>query len=325
MDSDISNLTQFRDHFDIINDELYKVFNSRVPLVQEIGRHALLGHGKRFRPLSFVLSCELCNYHGEDVYQLSTIFEYIHTASLLHDDVLDNAEIRRNRPSANQVWGNHAAVLEGDFLVSKAMGIAIRAGNIPFLAKIIETATQMTEGQILELAHTDDWNIGRDLYLEIITAKTAMLISTACACGAIISDAGSETADSLAQFGLNAGIAFQLIDDLLDYTSSQEVFGKPVGKDLREGKITLPLIYTLTQLETTEKKRLEDLFVNHQPTDDDFRDIIDLVRGKGELDRIREEAQSYVDNAINFLDIFPDSATKRDLITLSRHIIDRKK
>jgi len=325
MDSDISNLTQFRDHFDIINDELYKVFNSRVPLVQEIGRHALLGHGKRLRPLSFVLSCELCNYHGEDVYQLSTIFEYIHTASLLHDDVLDNAEIRRNRPSANQVWGNHAAVLEGDFLVSKAMGIAIRAGNIPFLAKIIETATQMTEGQILELAHTDDWNIGRDLYLEIITAKTAMLISTACACGAIISDAGSETADSLAQFGLNAGIAFQLIDDLLDYTSSQEVFGKPVGKDLREGKITLPLIYTLTQLETTEKKRLEDLFVNHQPTDDDFRDIIDLVRGKGELDRIREEAQSYVDNAINFLDIFPDSATKRDLITLSRHIIDRKK
>jgi len=325
MDSDISNLTQFRDHFDIINDELYKVFNSRVPLVQEIGRHALLGHGKRFRPLSFVLSCELCNYHGEDVYQLSTIFEYIHTASLLHDDVLDNAEIRRNRPSANQVWGNHAAVLEGDFLVSKAMGIAIRAGNIPFLANITETTTRMTEGQILELAHTDDWNIGRDLYLEIITAKTAMLISTACACGAIISDAGSETADSLAQFGLNAGIAFQLIDDLLDYTSSQEVFGKPVGKDLREGKITLPLIYTLTQLETTEKKRLEDLFVNHQPTDDDFRDIIDLVRGKGELDRIREEAQSYVDNAINFLDIFPDSATKRDLITLSRHIIDRKK
>jgi len=325
MDSDISNLTQFRDHFDIINDELYKVFNSRVPLVQEIGRHALLGRGKRFRPLSFVLSCELCNYHGEDVYQLSTIFEYIHTASLLHDDVLDNAEIRRNRPSANQVWGNHAAVLEGDFLVSKAMGIAIRAGNIPFLANITETTTRMTEGQILELAHTDDWNIGRDLYLEIITAKTAMLISTACACGAIISDAGSETADSLAQFGLNAGIAFQLIDDLLDYTSSQEVFGKPVGKDLREGKITLPLIYTLTQLETTEKKRLEDLFVNHQPTDDDFRDIIDLVRGNGALDRIREEAQSYVDNAINCLDIFPDSATKRDLITLSRHIIDRKK
>ena len=325
MDSETSNLTQFKDHFDIINEEMFKVFNSRVPLAEEIGRHALLGHGKRLRPLIFVLSCQLCNYQQEDVYRLSTIFEYIHTASLLHDDVLDNAEIRRNKPSANQVWGNHAAILEGDFLFSKAMAIAIRTGNIPFLAKITETTTQMTEGQILELAHTDDWDISRDLYLEIVTAKTAMLISTACACGAIISDARSETAESLAQFGLNAGIAFQLIDDLLDYTSSQEVFGKPVGKDLREGKITLPLIYTLTQLETTEKKRLEDLFVNQQPTDDDFRDIIALVRGNGALDHIRDEAQSYVDKAITSLDIFPDSATKRDLAILSQHIIDRKK
>ncbi len=325
MDSDTSNLTQFKDHFDIINEEIYKVFNSRVPLVEEIGRHALLGHGKRLRPLIFILSCELCNYHGEDVYHLSTIFEYIHTASLLHDDVLDNAEIRRNRPSANQVWGNHAAVLEGDFLYTKSLSIAVRTNNLPFLTKLADTTLQMTEGQILELAHTDDWGISRDLYLEIVTSKTAVLISTACACGAIVSDSGSETAESLAQFGLNAGIAFQLIDDLLDYTSSQEVFGKPVGKDLREGKITLPLIYTLTQLETTEKKRLEDLFVNQQPTDDDFRDVIDLVRGNGALDRIRDEAQSYVDNAINSLDIFPDSATKRDLTILSQHIIDRKK
>jgi len=325
MDSDTSNLIQFKDHFEIINDEMFKVFNSRVPLVEEIGKHALLGHGKRLRPLIFVLSCELCNYQEEDVYQLSTIFEYIHTASLLHDDVLDNAEIRRNKPSANEVWGNHAAVLEGDFLFSKAMAIAIRTGKIPFLAKITETTTEMTEGQILELAHTDDWEISKDLYLEIVTAKTAMLISTACACGAIISDAGSETADALTRFGLDAGIAFQLIDDLLDYTSSEEVFGKPVGKDLREGKVTLPFIYTLEQLAITEKNRLEDLFLNHQPTDDDYKDIIDLVRRNGALDRIRDEAQSYVDKAINSLDIFPDSTTKRDLAILSQHIIDRKK
>jgi octaprenyl-diphosphate synthase len=325
MDSDTSNLIQFKDHFEIINDEMFKVFNSRVPLVEEIGKHALLGHGKRLRPLIFVLSCELCNYQEEDVYQLSTIFEYIHTASLLHDDVLDNAEIRRNRPSANEVWGNHAAVLEGDFLFSKAMAIAIRTGKIPFLAKITETTTQMIEGQILELAHTDDWEISKDLYLEIVTAKTAMLISTTCACGAIISNAESETAESLAQFGLNAGIAFQLIDDLLDYTSSEEVFGKPVGKDLREGKITLPFIYTLEQLATTEKNRLEDLLLNHQPTDDDYKDIIDLVRRNGALDHIRDEAQSYVDKAINSLDIFPDSTAKRDLAILSQHIIDRKK
>ena len=304
MHSDPSNLIQFKDHFEIINEEIFRVFNSRVPLVEEIGRHALLGQGKRLRPLIFVLSCELCSYRQEDVYRLSTIFEYIHTASLLHDDVLDNAEIRRNRPSANQVWGNHAAVQEGDFLFSKALAIAIAAGNIPFLAKITETTTQMTEGQILELAHTDDWKISKDIYLEIVTAKTAMLISTACACGAIISDVGPETADALALFGLNAGIAFQLIDDLLDYTSSEEVFGKPVGKDLREGKVTLPFIYTLQQLETKDKHQLTDLFLNHQPTDDDYKDIIDLVRRSGTLARIRDEAQSYVDKAINSLDIF---------------------
>ena len=324
MDSDTSNLSQFKDHFDIINEELNKVFSSRVPLIEEIGKHTLLGHGKRLRPLLFILACQLCNYHKEDVYRLSTIFEYIHTASLLHDDVLDNAEIRRNRPSANRVWGNHAAVLEGDFLYTKSLSIAVRTNNLPFLTKLADTTLQMTEGQILELAHTDDWDISRELHMEIITSKTAILISTACACGAIIAGVEPEAVDSLAQFGLNAGIAFQLIDDLLDYTSSQKEFGKPVGKDLREGKITLPLIYTLTQLELTEKKRLMDLFVNHRPTGDDRRAVIDLVRKKGALDRIRKEAQGYVDDAIGFLDVFPDSKTKTSLVTLSQYIIDRK-
>ncbi|MBW1781658.1 MAG: polyprenyl synthetase family protein [Deltaproteobacteria bacterium] len=321
---DTKNLLQFKDHFDLINGELYKVFNSRVPLVEDIGKHTLLGHGKRLRPLMFVLSCELCNYHGQDRYQLSTIFEYIHTASLLHDDVLDNAEIRRKRPSANQVWGNHAAVLEGDFLYSKALSIAVRTNSIPFLTRLTEATLSMTEGQILEFAHTNDWKINKDQYLEIITAKTAVLISAACACGAVISGAETEKLDFLAQFGLNAGIAFQLIDDLLDYTSSEVVFGKPVGKDLREGKITLPLIYTLTQLQQTEKKQLEDLLANPEAIDSHYQTIIDLVRQNGALDRIRKEAQSYVDRATSCLEVFPDSSIKRDLIVLSQHIINRE-
>jgi octaprenyl-diphosphate synthase len=324
MDLDTKNLLQFKDHFDLINGELYKVFNSRVPLVEDIGKHTLLGHGKRLRPLMFVLSCELCNYHGQDRYQLSTIFEYIHTASLLHDDVLDNAEIRRKRPSANQVWGNHAAVLEGDFLYSKALSIAVRTNSIPFLTRLTEATLSMTEGQILEFAHTNDWKINKDQYLEIITAKTAVLISAACACGAVISGAETEKLDFLAQFGLNAGIAFQLIDDLLDYTSSEVVFGKPVGKDLREGKITLPLIYTLTQLQQTEKKQLEDLLANPEAIDSHYQTIIDLVRQNGALDRIRKEAQSYVDRATSCLEVFPDSSIKRDLIVLSQHIINRE-
>lgn len=324
MDLDTSNLLQFKDHFDLINGELHKVFNSRVPLVEDIRKHALLGHGKRLRPLMFVLSCELCNYHGEDRYPLSTIFEYIHTASLLHDDVLDNAEIRRKRPSANRVWGNQAAVLEGDFLYSKALSIAVRANSIPFLTKLTEAALCMTEGQMMEFAHANDCKTKRDQYMEIITAKTAVLISAACSCGAIISGAKTQHLESLAQFGLNAGIAFQLIDDLLDYTSSEKVFGKPVGKDLREGKMTLPLIYTLPRLKIAEKKRLENLLENPGATDDGYQTIIDLVRRNGALDRIRKEAQRYVDHATSCLETFPDSTTKRDLITLSEYIINRE-
>ncbi len=324
MDLDASNITQFKNHFDIINNELDKVFNSHVTLVQDMGKHALLSRGKRLRPLLFVLSCELCDYHAEDVYRLSTIFEYIHTASLLHDDVLDNAEVRRKRPSANQLWGNHAAVLAGDFLYSKALSIAVQADSIPFLTRLTETTLRMTEGQILEFAHTNDWETNREQYLDIITAKTAVLISAACACGAVISGADADTSESLSRFGLNAGIAFQLIDDLLDYTSSEKVFGKPVGKDLREGKMTLPLIYTVSQLETAEAKRTVERLSAPETGDAVYQDILDLVRQSGALERMRKEAQEYVDNAVACLDIFPDSETKRNLTTLSQHIVERE-
>jgi len=325
MNSDVSNTARFKNHIDAINRELTQLVDSHVPLVEDMGKHTLLGDGKRLRPLLFVLSCHLCHYHASDLYELSTVFEYIHTASLLHDDVLDNAEIRRKRPSANQVWGNHAAVLEGDFLYSKALSIAIRTENIPFLKRLTDTTLRMTEGQLLEFAHTDDWNITKDRYLEVITAKTAVLISAACACGAIISGADSERVTALSQFGLHAGIAFQLIDDLLDYTSSEGVFGKPVGKDLREGKMTLPLIYTLSQIDAVDKEKVMDPSSKGGLSEEAYQDVIERVRRNGALERIRTEAQGYADRAAACLGPFSDSETKRDLIRLSQHIIDREK
>ena len=324
MDLDTSKLSPFENHLDTINAELRKIFNSSVTLVEEIGRHTLLGRGKRLRPLIFVLSCQLCRYQSKDVYRLSTIFEHIHTASLLHDDVLDNATVRRKKTSANQIWGNYAAVLEGDFLFSKSLFIASAANNLPFFSKLTETTTRMIEGQFLELAHTNDWGLSREQYMKIITAKTALLISAACACGAIISKAEAEAEESLASFGLNAGVAFQLIDDVLDYTSSEEVFGKPVGKDLREGKITLPLIYTLSQLESNEKERLADLFVNQRADEEDYQKLIDLVRKSGAIERIRQEARTYVDKAAVSLDRFPDSDIKSNILELNQYIIDRE-
>ena len=324
MDSGNEILDKYTEHITKINKELKEALSSRVALVEDIGNHILLGHGKRLRPLFFLFSCQLCDYQGKDAYRLSTLFEYLHAASLLHDDVVDNAENRRNRPSANHVWGNHAAVLEGDFLYSNASLIAVRTNNLLFLKRLTETAKQMAEGQLMELVHTDDWEASREEYMEIITAKTAVLMSAACACGAIISGVEREAEESLRQFGLNMGIAFQLMDDLLDYTSSEDVFGKPVGKDLKEGKITLPLIYTLPKIETSERKRFMDLFKNHQATEEDYRQLIGLVRSKGAPDQIKEEARSYVDRAAGSLSRFPDSPAKRGLLELNQFIVERK-
>jgi octaprenyl-diphosphate synthase len=323
MNGDDKNLGRFKHHIANINKELEKLLNSRVALIENIGSYALLGKGKRLRPLFFVLSCQLCNYRGEDIYRLSTIFEAVHTASLLHDDVLDNAEVRRNKPSANQVWGNQAAVLEGDFLASKSSSLAVGSNNLPFVKRLLDNGVQMAEGQIMELVHTHDWNTSKEQYMEIITAKTAVLISTACVCGAIISGSGTATEQALEEFGLNAGIAFQLMDDLMDYTSSQEEFGKPVGKDLREGKITLPLIYTLKKLKKSEIERLEDLFKNHRAAEADYKNLIELVRNNGSIEKIRDEAQSYVERAESCLTPFPDSSGKRGLLELNQYITQR--
>ena len=226
-------LRQFGGYFEGIDEELSRNLSSRVSLLEDIGHYAILGQGKRFRPLLFVLSARLCGYQGDDVFRLSTIFEYIHASSLIHDDVLDHAEIRRKKASVNRVWGNLAAVLGGDFFFSKALSIAVVSSNMKFLNTLTEAGLWMVEGQILELLHIYDWELTRDKYLEIITGKTATLISAACACGAIISGAEDWAMDCLRQFGLNAGIAFQLIDDLLDYTTCEEELGKPVGNDLK--------------------------------------------------------------------------------------------
>ena len=323
MDSDRTFLAQFNSHFRRINEELGKALSTEVPLIEKIGNHSLLGEGKRVRPLLFLLSGRLCGYQEEDIYRFSTIFECIHAASLLHDDVLDNAETRRKEPSANEVWGNSAAVLGGDFLYSKSFAIAVDCNRLRFLKKLTDTTTRMAEGQVLELVQTHNWQISRNEYMEIIISKTAVLISAACSCGAIIAGAKKQAVDHLDQFGINLGIAFQLIDDLLDYTSSEEEFGKPVGKDLREGKITLPLIYTLSGLESAEIKRLEDLFKNQEADDEDYRKLIMLIRNNGIIDRIRSEAKVYVDKAAGFLDLFPDSPIKENLIDLNTYILER--
>jgi len=323
MDTDKKILTKYQPYFEKIDREVEKALSSRISLVEEIGGHTLLGGGKRLRPLFFILACELCGLQDDILYRISTIFEYIHTASLLHDDVLDNANTRRRKPSANHLWGNHAAVLEGDFLYSKSFCVAVEAGNVSFLKLITDTTTQMAEGQILELVHTNDWSMSKEVYLDIINAKTAVLISAACAGGGILSSADERDVHALQKFGHLMGMAFQMMDDLLDYTADQAVFGKPVGKDIREGKITLPLIYALQEMSDVEKKRIQDLFEQREPSEEDYQNLIDLVRKNGVLERVRAEAEKYVDEAAFCLDGFPGSPARENLLELNRFIIER--
>jgi octaprenyl-diphosphate synthase len=243
---------------------------------------------------------------------------------LLHDDVLDNAEMRRKKPAVRNVWGNSAAVLGGDFLYAQASSIAAECNNQAVNELLGRMTKRMVEGQFLELQDTHNWRMTKDNYMEVIVAKTGELMSAACACGALMAGAEKQAVDCLTDFGLNLGIAFQLIDDLLDYTSSEDVMGKPVGKDLREGKITLPLIYLLGELQKGEAESLENLFKNRKAGVDDYRKLFNTVKGRGILAKIETEAADYVSRARGFLEHFSGSLRKRDLLELGDYILTRR-
>ena len=318
-----TSLAQFSRHFKEINEQLKRSLGTRVALIENIAEYSVLGDGKRIRPLLFVLCAQLCGAKQNNLYHLSTIFEYLHAASLLHDDVLDNADLRRNKPSVRQVWGDSAAILAGDFLYSKASAIAIEWNTMDALKVMTAMVSQMVEGQMIELSQTNNWHIRRDQYLEIIISKTAALMSAACACGAIVAGADQEKVEDLSNYGLNLGIAFQLIDDLLDYTSCEEAFGKPVGKDIREGKVTLPLIHALSNLDKKEVERMEDLFKEKRAAGEDYEKLIAWVRNQGAIEHTKDEVEKYSKKALGFLDLFPPSTAKEELIKLCTYLSDR--
>ena len=323
MDADSKIFEKFQDIIEKVDLELNQVLNSKDPLAREMGIYALLGKGKRLRPLLFVFSSELCGCRADDIFRLSTLFEYVHVASLLHDDVLDNAETRRRRPSVNRLWGNHAAVIAGDLLYCTASSLSLTTGNMDFIKMLADTSTRMTEGQMLELTHTRNWSLNRDDYYRIITYKTAELISAASASPALLAGKDPDAMRALSDFGLNMGIAFQLIDDLLDYTSSEKVFGKPVGKDLREGKVTLPLIYALAVLESDGRDMASRLISEEWSDDRACDDVIDMVRRSGALDRVYSEAMEYSGRAAQCLNFFPDCPARKNLLEINNYSVER--
>ena len=304
-----------------INTALAANLQTHVPLIAEVGRHILLSGGKRVRPLLFILAARMCGQRSNNLADFSTIFEYLHAATLLHDDVIDAAQVRRGTTTANNIWGNHAVILVGDFLLSKALSLAVTTDRLKILQVLAQATTQMAEGEILQLIHAGNLNLNEAQYLEVITRKTAILMSAACQIGGILAGAPPAQEEALAQMGLNLGITFQLVDDILDYTGDQKQLGKEVGADLREGRITLPLIHALSQAEPRDRERLQEMAKNLIP--EMAQELRTLLNKYGSLDHARSLARQYTRKAQENLTFFEPCTEKTYFQIITEELLAR--
>jgi octaprenyl-diphosphate synthase len=307
-----------------VDHEFRKNLQSDVPIISAIGEYLLLSGGKRFRPSLLLLSARLCGYRGSHDVSMASLIEFIHTATLLHDDVVDRAELRRGSVSANSIWGNEACVLVGDFLFTKCFSLMVENGNLKILNTIAKATTLMAEGELEELIKTNDLSLTEECYVSIVARKTAALISSAAQIGAILGEASEEGEHAISQFGMDVGIAFQLIDDNLDYTSKEEEFGKKIGIDLQDGKITLPLIFTLNHCSQGERAFIREIVESHPITKEAFFRVVEIIERYNGVRYTWEKAKAYIERAKSHLHCFPSSKERESLYTLADYVLARK-
>jgi octaprenyl-diphosphate synthase len=322
---------QMQDVFQRYSDDLKRVeecldfhLRSEIDLIPEIIQHLIGSGGKRFRPLLLLICADLCGYRGRKCYTLSAVIEFIHTATLLHDDVIDHAKTRRGKVSANNVWGNAASVLVGDFLYSKAFKLMADDDNLAVIKLMSATTNVMSEGEVFQLVKCGDIAITEAEYLTIIEKKTSILMSAACASGAILGNASQKQIDALAGFGLRLGSAFQITDDTLDYTALEEEFGKNIGKDLEEGKMTLPLIHALKHCTPAEMDRIRIIIQSKGADANAVREIVTIINRYGGISAALDKAGTYIDEAKASLSVFEDSEAKAALFTVADFIMERR-
>jgi octaprenyl-diphosphate synthase len=277
-----------------VETALAKHLKPHFELVAKVAGHILFSGGKRLRPLLMILSARLCGYRGPHAAKYSVIFEYLHAATLLHDDVVDGGEMRRGAVSAHHAWDPPTAVLTGDFLLARALSLAALTGSADVIDAIASITEQMSQGEIEQLARKGDVAMDQDAYLEVIRCKTAVLFEGACKVGALINGSSRDQVDALARFGHHLGIAFQMADDLLDYTLDTKALGKKVGADLREGKMTLPLIHALGIADAKDRSWIVDLIHSDEVSGEQFKRLIDLLSQFGALDYTRQCAGEHI-------------------------------
>ncbi len=309
-----------------VETELLNLFNSSALMIPSIGGHVVRSGGKRLRPLFLVLSAELCDYRGHPRIILASVIEAIHTASLLHDDVVDSAELRRGRPTAHSIWGNQVVVLVGDFLYSNALRIAVNQENQKIMEALSEATARMTEGELLQLSRIADPEIKEGEYLQIISAKTGALISAACRIGAILGNKDSRYVEALSRFGMKTGMAFQMMDDILDYMAVESRLGKRPGKDLEEGKITMPLIYLLQVCNKEEKREVKEIVTGmgvDQGSDGSLARLGFLFQKYNTIEESMNRAKGLVQEAKESLEVFASSPASEALFRLADYALFR--
>ena len=308
----------------LVEEKIKQKLTSEVELVQKMTDYHLDSGGKRLRALLTLGSAKLCNYSkGTRDINLAACVELIHSATLMHDDVIDNGTIRRGKKTLNKIWDNHSSVLVGDYLLSRCFEMMVEDGNLEVLKLLSSTSSKIAQGEVLQLQHQGEVDMLEETYLKIISAKTAELFAASTRVGAILSDKNNKEKEALEFYGRNLGLTFQIADDTLDYNSELKLFGKKIGKDFYEGKVTLPIILLFQKANIEEKKKLKDIFSKKTRDEKDLNYSLSLITKYNVINECYQKAQHYINLASNSLSVFNDCEEKNILESLTSFSLSR--
>ncbi len=306
-----------------VEDLIRRRITSSVSFVTDIAEYVIRNGGKRLRPILCLFASRLAGASGPKVIDCAAAMEFFHTATLMHDDVIDNAKVRRGKPSSNTRWGNQVAVLVGDFFYCQASSLLVGTGNLRIIDLITQTMLATTEGEILEITKSNELATSEEDYLRIITEKTAILMASSCGIGGVLGNISEEYVAALSDYGRSLGVAFQLADDVLDYVSDESKFGKMRGTDLKEGKLTLPLIIALRHCENDERRLIKDVLIAENLDESRLRDVIGIINRYKGIDYTLNLAKTYVEKAGRALSPFKPSIEREAMAALASYVIDR--
>jgi octaprenyl-diphosphate synthase len=311
------------DRLEAVEAMFQENLGSPVRIIDEIGDFVAEGGGKRVRPTLHLLCARLCGYDGPHDVRLATVLEFIHSATLIHDDIIDEATTRRGRPSVNHRWGNNITVLFGDYLYAKAMEMALGVGSLQVMEKLADVTLRMTEGEMLQTRYEGRIDLTEQEHLDLIERKTAALFSACCELGGMLGGEADDRRQALRRYGQNLGMAFQVVDDLLDFTGDPEKLGKPAASDLREGKVTLALIDLLADGSDRARQLARHIMDSGQADTPEIAELTELLEQSGAIGRAHRRAQAYAERATLELQHFPDGPARRALLSVPEMLIFR--